>query len=110
MPDIEIFGPVSAGEITAALKDASYADKLTFIRNSKNVTDINGNAQSFVRVSATLAFSRELIADLVKRLTVITGVEISTEMAAWFPQKPAVAPTAEFSYACDGRTHPHEPT
>lgn len=89
MPDIEIFGPVSAGGITAALKSAPYAHTLTFIRNSKNVTDINGNAQSFVRLSATRTWPPSALADVVERLHSVIGVEISS-LDGWHPQAPPV--------------------
>lgn len=94
MPDIEIFGPVSAGEITAALKDAPYAGELAFIRSSKNVTDITGRSVSFVRVSCSVAFPVESLDDIVKRLRPIVGVE-TNDFASWYPQELAVADSSE---------------
>lgn len=96
MPDLEIFGPVSAGDIITALRDAPYAGKLTFIRNSKNANDITGKAVSFVRFSGTPdGFSVGEMSDLVDRLRPIVGIEVAAALCAWVEQKKPVVPTTE---------------
>lgn len=103
MPDLEIFGPVSAGQIIDALRTAPYAGKLTFIRNSKNANDITGKAVSFIRFSATLnGFTSDEMSDLVDRLRPIVGIEVSSPLSAWIEAvpKPPVATTVVEGATC----------
>lgn len=103
MPRLEIFGPVSAGDIVNALRTATYAGKLTFIRNSKNANDITGKAVSFVRFSATHnSFTSDEMSDLVDRLRPIVGIEVASTLNAWIEpvQKPPVAATVVEGATC----------
>lgn len=85
MPTLEIYGPLSAGAVTAALKDTPYSHTLALIRNSKNVTDVDGKSLSIIRIGVPPTFPPEGLIDMITRLTPLAVVEVAG-LVGWYPQ------------------------